>query len=440
MRGKKTLHILAAMAVLAAGACGGKKDSPSGQAAGKPPVAVETAAVTPADLTDGLEVVGTLSPRFQAEVKAEITGAVAEVYVTEWARVRKGDPLARIDTSEGDVQLRKARAGVEAAQAAGETARANGETARANGQTARAAGDTARAGLSEAQVGVERAQREYDRLLKLKESGLATQQAIDEGLTMRDAARARFRSVEAQVAAAEAQVKSAEAQVKVAEAQVKAAEAQVNVAREDVRGIETRLAKAVVKAPFDGAVAERLVSPGEVVGDMQKIIFRLVDNRLLDLTVTVPSGEMGKVSAGLPLTFSVDTYPGRTFSGTVRRINPAVDSADRSVRVTAEVQNDPEVLKGGLFVKGFIETGRRTGVLRIPRTALVNWDVEGKKGEVFTVEGGTAGRRAVTTGLVKGDLAELTGGLSAGDAVVVRGGFNLKDGDAVKAVTAAPGV
>ena len=48
---------------------------------------------------------------------------------------------------------------------------------------------------------------------------------------------------------------------------------------------------------------------------------------------------------------------------------------DRSVRVIAEVPNDPEVLKGGLFVKGRIVTGSRTGVLLVPRTALLAWNV-----------------------------------------------------------------
>jgi multidrug efflux pump subunit AcrA (membrane-fusion protein) len=82
-------------------------------------------------------------------------------------------------------------------------------------------------------------------------------------------------------------------------------------------------------------------------------------------------------------------------------------------------------------VKGRIITGKRTGVLRVPRVALLSWDVVGKKGDLFLVEGEIATRRTIQTGSVMGDFVEVTSGLSPGEAVVVRGGFNLKDGDRV---------
>ena len=112
-------------------------------------------------------------------------------------------------------------------------------------------------------------------------------------------------------------------------------------------------------------------------------------------------------------------------------INPVVNESDRSLKVTAEVENVSEQLKGGLYVKGKIITGRRTGVLRVPRTALLSWDVAVKKGDLFVVKGETASRRTVQTGSVTGDFLEVTSGLAPDEPVVVRGGFNLKDGDRV---------
>jgi RND family efflux transporter MFP subunit len=134
---------------------------------------------------------------------------------------------------------------------------------------------------------------------------------------------------------------------------------------------------------------------------------------------------------GLPLTFSTDASPGKTFTGKVMFINPVVNESDRSVKVTAEVENVSEQLKGGLYVKGRIITGRRTGILRVPRIAFLSWDVVGKKGDVFVVKGGIVNRQTVQTGSVMGDFVEVTSGLSPGEPIVVRGGFNLKDGDQV---------
>ena len=300
-------------------------------------------------------------PRTQAEIKSDISGRVVEITVGEWVRVRRGDPLARVDTQEIDSLIRKAGTAI--------------ELAKANLAAAQA-------GLAEAQVAADRARREQARLAGLKEAGLATQQSLDEAASQRAPRRPDDRSAEAQVAAATAQIA---------------------VAEEDVRTLTTRREKAVIRAPFDGTVAERLVGVGQVVGEMQGVLFRLVDNRLLDLTVIVPSAELARVRPGQELSFATDALPGQRFTGTVRRINPSASETDRSVRVTAEVVNEPEALRGGLFVTGSIVTGRRPGVLQVPRAALSAWDREAGTAALFVVESGSARRRAVTTGSVQGE-------------------------------------
>ena len=343
---------------------------------GKPPVAVEVFKVAASTVSEGIDVVGSLSAKFGTDMKSEYTGIVAEVYVTEWVRVAKGTPLARLDAREADLVLSKAQMAV----------------------------DVAKANLLQAEVAANRANREYERLLKLKEAGLVTQQALDDGLTEKEAAAAR-------IATATAQIKAAE---------------------EEVRYTQTRLSKGIIRSPMDGVVSLRNVNVGDFVGEMgAKPMFRIVDNSILDLTVNVPSGEMGSVHVGQPLTFSTDALPGKTFSGKVKFINPAVNEADRSVKVVAEVQNVDEQLKGGLFAKGRIMTGTRASVLKVPQTALLTWDVPAKKAEVFVVDGDTARRQTVRTGNIAGDRVEIPSGLTPGQQVITRGGFNVKDGNKV---------
>jgi RND family efflux transporter MFP subunit len=354
----------------------GEEKKPAEKAKGRPPVAVEATKVAAADVTEGIEVVGTLAAKFGADVRSEYTGIVTEVFVTEWVKVKKGDPLAKLDTREIEVALKRAQAAVE----------------------------VAKANLLQLEVGENRAQREYERAVKLKEEGLITQQALDDAGTEKLAAAAR----------------------------IAAAKAQIRLAEEEVTQVQTRLAKTLLRAPRDGMVSLRNVNVGDFVGEMgAKAMFRIVDNRVLDLTVTVPSGEMASLRPGQIITFSTDALPGRTFSGKVMFINPIVSEADRSIRVVAEVDNRNEQLKSGLFVTGRIKTGERKGILKIPRTALLTWDVPGKKGEVFVVQGDQARRQAVRTGALSGDLVEITEGLERGNLIISRGGFNVKDGDKV---------
>ena len=111
--------ILLSMLTVSFAACSSKGDAKTGKEAKteRPPIAVETLTAATSEITEGVDVVGTLTPKFQAELKSQIPGLVREVYVTEWVRVRKNTPLARIDVSETEALARKAEAAVESAKA-----------------------------------------------------------------------------------------------------------------------------------------------------------------------------------------------------------------------------------------------------------------------------------------------------------------------------------
>jgi RND family efflux transporter MFP subunit len=156
-----------------------------------------------------------------------------------------------------------------------------------------------------------------------------------------------------------------------------------------------------------------------------------VDNRILELTVNVPSTSLASLRVGQPIEFTTDAIPGRTFRGQVMFINPTADPVSRSVKVVADVPNEAEELRGGLFAKGRILTGTRAAVLQIPRTALLAWDVSRREGEVFVVSGEVVERRAVRTGAVAGEYVEVTEGIAAGESIVTRGAFNLRSGDRI---------
>ena len=365
-----TLIMLATLALLAG--CSKKQD-----VAVKPPMAVELATAATAELTEGIEVTGTLEPKFSADVKTQIPGLVKEVYVTQWVRVRKGQPLARIDVAEAEALTKRAEAAVVAA----------------------------RAQLAQSQVALARAEREEARSLKLKEAGLATQQAVDDARTETAAARARIDS----------------------------SKAQIRVAEEEVHQTKARFAKGLVTAPLDGVVALRDVNVGDLASDAAagKPIFRVVDNRILNLTVTVPSADSARVKVGQPLEFTVDALPGKSFSGKVMFINPELNAADRSLKVVAEVQNVTELLKGGLFAKGRIVTGKRSGVVQIPRSVLGNYDTVQQTAVLFVADGQVARQRKVSTGNTNGTLVEIKEGLKTGEKYVARGGFTLRDGDRI---------
>jgi membrane fusion protein, multidrug efflux system len=359
------LFLFCLAGALAAAACGTEAKSRDAQAArgGRPPVPVDVIIVTPADTTEGVDVVGSLAPKFVADVKSEVTGTVTAVHVTEWRQVRKGTPLARLDTGETEAVIAALKA--VAAQAA---------------------------------VAEARARREHDRALELKRYGLITPQALDEARFALDAATAA-------TAAAAAQVRTAEA----------------------------RLAKSFIRSPMDGVVALRRVSVGDRVENMGggEPMFRIVDTRTLELTLTVPASHASQVRVGQPVEFTTDADAGRSFPGRVDFINPAVDEGSRSVKVVAAVPNGGGRLKGGMFVRGRIVIAARQNVLQVPRESLLDWSVGARTAAVFVVLNDRAQKRAVRTGAVTDRGVEITSGLSAGEQIVTRGAFALRGDDTV---------
>jgi len=343
----------------------------------RPPVAVDAAVAAAGNLMQSIDVTGALKPKFEVDVKAEVTGVVKKVHVTQWVSVQKGAPLAQIDTREQEALAQKAQASRE----------------------------SARATLMQAVVAQNRAGRELDRMVKLREAGLATQQNLDDAHTEKDAAAAS----------------------------VEAARAGLDAAEAELAQIRTHLGKGMLTAPISGVISERRVNVGDLVGEPGAggPLFHIVDNRILELTVTVPSSAMAAVKHGQKLEFTTDTWPDRIFSGTVMFINPAVSESDRSVRVVADVDNASQALKGGLFVKGRILTGVRPNVIRVPRTALSGWNMAGGKAQVMIVKDNCAQVRDVTTGQAGAEGVEITKGLAPGETYVVKGGFNVKNGDRV---------
>ena len=358
-------------ATLTAGACAGTSSESTAPAtaakeAGRPPVAVSITPASRADLQESVEIVGTLAPKFSADVQSEVTGTVTAVYVTEWVPVRKGDRLARLDTTETE-------AGIAALKAM----------------------------EAQARVAESRAKRESERAQQLQKYGLITPQAFDD-------AKSAVEAAEAATAASQAQTRTAEA----------------------------RLAKSTLVAPIGGVVALRAVNVGDRVENMggNGPLFRIVDNRLLDLTVSVPSSRLSAVKVGQPIEFTTDSLPGRPFTGKVMFINPTIDAASRSAKVVVEVPNPDGQLKGGAFVKGRVVVSNRPGILQVPREALLNWNLEQQTAEVFIARGDKAEKRVVKTGQSNGVTVEVLSGLDEGDPVVTRGGFSLQPGDRVAVV------
>jgi membrane fusion protein (multidrug efflux system) len=128
--------------------------------------------------------------------------------------------------------------------------------------------------------------------------------------------------------------------------------------------------------------------------------------------------------------FVLPGTPGAAGRGVIREISPMLD-AGGTAPVVAEVTAGSGLPAPGEGVEVHVELDPRPDALTVPEEALV---ISEGGSALFVVEGGTARRRAVTTGARGEGRIEVLSGLAAGDKVVVNGAALLADGAKVEAV------
>ena len=196
-----------------------------------------------------------------------------------------------------------------------------------------------------------------------------------------------------------------------------AARARVSLARK-------ALADTVVRAPFTGVVGERMVSVGDYVTRGMKVV-SVMRTSPLRLQLTVPQQYSVEVSVGRSVSLEVDTAPGKTFTGQVRYVSPALQADSRTLIVEAVVPNDDSALKPGSFATARIEQASRQPGILVPSAAVRT--VSGTS-RMFVVSKDRAEERLVTVGQSVDDLLEITTGLKVDERVATTNVTQVVDG------------
>jgi len=208
----------------------------------------------------------------------------------------------------------------------------------------------------------------------------------------------------------------------------------LNQATARVAEIKARLAKNLIRAPFEGVTGLRQVSPGAYTKAGQDVA-RLEGIGTLKLDFRVPELYLRKIRVGQALAVTVDAYPAETFSGEIYAIEPSVDEATRTVLLRARVPNPGVRLKPGMFARVNLTLERRENALLVPEQAIVP---RGSGSYVFRVVDGKAVQTKVELGLRRPGEVEIISGLESGQTVVADGQLKLQDGGAVSVLSEKP--
>jgi RND family efflux transporter MFP subunit len=208
------------------------------------------------------------------------------------------------------------------------------------------------------------------------------------------------------------------------------AQSDLVAARSRVVSARQQMQRTSVRAPFDGVVSERKASAGDTA-QIGKELVKVIDPRSMRFEGLVTADRLGELKVGQAVSFRINGFSDREFTGRVQRIDATVNTATRQVAVVVaftEAGVAPRV--SGLFAEGRIESGS-TQVLTLPEGALVRsadsahvWRVQGTQLGKVTVR---IGERDTRTGQYP-----VLSGLAAGDRLLRNPGSTLIDGQAVE--------
>lgn len=362
-------------------------------------------------LADQTRLPGRVIGEARLELKARVTGYLAEVPVDYGSEVGRGDLLARIDVP--DLEARRAQR--EAALAAAAAGVGDAEAAL---EVARARVGAAQGGIEVADTEARLAEIHAERVRVLHEKGGATVQERDDADGRLQMARARVRQAQAALATTRAAVIAAEAAVTSAGAMRKSRAA-------ELEEVARSIGFATLKCPFErGVVTSRALDPGALVRMDTDVILEVQRVDEVRAEFHVPERDVASVAVGIPVDLRFEALPDPV-QGRVARTARAL-TRNKSMIVQVDLDNRDGRLLPGMFVYATMLLAVDDAALTLPASAL---RVDGDERFVFVVERGRARKVPIEVGADNGIRIQVDSGLGGDEQVIVAG--DVKDGDAV---------
>ena len=339
---------------------------------------------------------GTVDSDATAQIKAEVAGRISELLVAEGARVKAGDVLARLESSELTARVALAGSSLEAARMRLESARISLPLEKA--RTA--------AAVAEAQARYDDAKQRYEKKQKLYTARLIPQGEME--------------SASAELATAQAVLETARAnldQVALQQHQIEIAAADAKQQEAALRVAQVNLDHSLIRAPIAGTVVELPIKAGELMqpGSVVARITRLDD---LYVKAQIDEVDLSRLQLGQQAEIQFDTQPDIKYAATLFEISPAVSVEklkSRNVTVKLRLTEPPPFLRPGMSADVEIVVATVNDVLLVPAQTVM---AKNKEQFVYVLAGGVVVKRVIETGRSNWDAIEVLRGLNLDEPVV----------------------
>jgi membrane fusion protein (multidrug efflux system) len=227
-------------------------------------------------------------------------------------------------------------------------------------------------------------------------------------------------------------------------AQLDADESAFSTSTTDVEALQAQIAKKTIRAPFSGKLGIRAVNLGQYLNPGTAVtVLETVDAIHVDFTL--PQQRLAELKTGMPVKIVLDGAEATPITGRLAAVDPQVDAATRTIKLRADLANEGERLRPGMFVTVRVEKADKSTFVSVPATTIVHasygdsvFVVEDKAeddpGMRQTPDGKTvkkARQQFVRVGPSRGDFVGILQGVTAGQELVTSGAFKLHNGSPI---------
>lgn len=318
---------------------------------------------------------GTLHATLDVEVGSQLSGQIAKLLVDFNDPVVKGQPLAELDQSTFRARVNESRAALESAKAEEKVVQARLDRANIDVRSAILQKAVMARRVEIAGIHFRTAEREAQRKATLSARGAAPEAEVIDSTARRDTAAAALREAEIHFAEGEAMTDGAQSDVNRAAAELDSARAAVARAEAELQSAMVDLNRTWIRSPIDGVVVGRSVTEGQTVASSLEAhtLFTLAgDLRHMEVYAHVDESDIGKIAVGESATFTVDAFPDRTFTATVKQVRKEPQVLQNVVTYTVILSsaNPDNILLPGMTALAKIFVSRTKNALKVPLAAL----------------------------------------------------------------------
>jgi HlyD family secretion protein len=338
-------------------------------------VSYRTAIVERGDLKITVNANGTIKPLETVDVSSQLSGQIAERLVDFNDDVRKGQPIARLDSRSFAARVRGAKSAVEVAKIGVKSKQAAIKIAEADLENARASRFVLEAQVESAEATNTLAKQDLERKTSLFSRQTISEAQIEQARAINLSAAASLRAKQAERAVNDSLVLRAEASLQLAKGELEDAIATVDGKTALLDEALIDLDRTTIQAPIDGVIVGRKVDLGQTVAaslEAPKLFVIAQDLRQMEVHAKVDEADIGRIREGQSVSFTVESYPGRAFSGTVVQIRKSPEQVQNVVIYTVVIsaENQDLALLPGMTAFATIVVQSSSGILKVPNAAL----------------------------------------------------------------------